>query len=297
MALTAKHREPELEVVSLDDLNVDHSYQRPLSDGLVEKILADWDPIAADALTVSRRKRPSKTAVQEAGLRGDGSLWLVNGQHEAMAAKLAGESEMLAFVHEGMTVQEEADLRLKKNNRRSDTPMERFHAQIRKGVPETLAIVALLEKYETHPNRTANAHTGVNAVSTLEVLYRDDPEVFERTLRALKTAHGELKGDVVTATPLRGVHWFLKVHLAEYHWKSFIERMGQLGYDELKRRAMSHKSVARGADWLNYYRALVEMYNYKRPEHTRLELKTKYSGSISSHPSERALALGRKVPR
>ncbi len=262
----------EMEAVTIDDLMVDHRYQRALDQRLVEKILDQWDMVAADAIAVSRRK--------------NGDLYIVNGQHRAAAAKLAGETEILAFVYEGLNIKQEADLRLKSNNRRADTSQERFHAQVTKGDPESLAIVALLENYETWVNRTANSHTGVNCVSTLETLYRESPELLDRSLRTLKEAHGSLAAEVVTTPPLRAVFWFLKVHHGEYHYKSLVERMRESGTEELFRRARSHQAVAGGALWLNYYRALVEGYNHRRAQHTRLELKTKYSAALQPHSWE-----------
>src|SRR5262252_187429 len=116
----------QLEVIRIEGLKVDRRYQRPLDQKLVERILANFEFAAMDAIRVSRRK--------------NGSEYIVNGQHSTAAAQLAGETEVLAFVYTGLSVQEEADLRLKANNRRSDTALERFHGQLTAKVPESLAI-------------------------------------------------------------------------------------------------------------------------------------------------------------
>ena len=262
-------RRRQLEVVTIDDLNVDHSYQRALNQNLVERILAQWDMVAADAITVSRRK--------------NGKLYIVNGQHRAAAAKLAGETEILAFVYDGLTRAEEADLRLKANNRRSDNQLERFQAQLTQGNKESKAIKALLAEFDTMINRTANKHTGINCVACIESLYRLDAVALRRTLQALHEAHGDLRGDSVTVPPLRGTFWFI-THHHDYKWRELIDRLDKAGVDDLLRRGRSHQSVQGGPLWLNYYRAIVEAYNYRRTEEKRLETITKFWGI----PGERA---------
>lgn len=253
----------DLQVVAIDDLHVDHAYQRELNQNLVEEILRDWDMVAADAITVSKRS--------------NGRLFIVNGQHRAAAAKLAGETELLAFVYEGLTRAKEADLRLKANNRRGDTSLERFHAQLTAGRRESRAIVALLDEFGTSINRVSSIHKGVNCVSAVEKMYREDPEMLRRTLRLVTEAFGVVAGVQATDAVLRGTFWFLKVHDGDYHLPSLRERLHTQGPEDLLRKARSHHAVAGGAGWLNYYRAVVEAYNHRRMEHTRLEVRTKYA--------------------
>jgi hypothetical protein len=260
-------RQRQLQVVTIDDLKVDHTYQRELNQGLVEKILdgrgGGYDLVAADVITASRRST--------------GELFIINGQHRAAAAKLSGETEMLAFVYEGLTVKQEADMRLKSNTRRGDSSLERFWAQVAAGDEESLGLKDLVEQVGGKINRTPNGHSGINAVSALENMYAENPDLLTWMLQAIEQAYGSLDGDNVTVPHLRGFYWFLKVHEGEYHWKSLIERAGQHGPEDLLRKARSHKAVAGGADWLNVYRALLEVYNHRRMEHTRLQQKVKFS--------------------
>lgn len=275
MSITAsKKTEREVEIVLLDDLGVDLTYQRPLDQRLVEAILREYDPIAADPLTISKRR--------------DGSLWIVNGQHEAAAAKLAGETEMLAFVYEGLTVRQEADLRLKKNNRRADTPLERFHAQVVAGNEESLAIQALLEQFGTVVNRTNSRWNGINAVAVIERLYRwDDGITLGRTLQMIRDGFGELHGEAVTGTVLQAVAWFLSNHPNATQYKDMLKRMQTYGVDDLQRKARSHKAVAGGSMWLNFYRAMVEVYNHRRGEAARIIPVYKYTrGQTGGSPSD-----------
>jgi hypothetical protein len=262
VALSDGDRRRELEIVRIDDLDVDHRYQRTLNQRLVEEIVEDWDKVDTDVLTVSRRK--------------NGKLFLVNGQHRAAAAKLKGETEMLAFVYDGLTVRQEADLRLKSNHGRADTSLERFWARVTAGRKESKDIVKLMEEFGTHVNKTPNQHTGVNCISAVEALFREDEELLRQTLHAIREAHVEIGGEAAKVPVLRGTYWFLKVHAGDYHLRSLIERMRLHGPEDLMRKARAFKAINGGPDWINYYRSLLEAYNYRRAEHTRLEMRTKY---------------------
>jgi ParB-like chromosome segregation protein Spo0J len=260
-------RQRKLEVVRIDDLRVDHRYQRELNQALVERILdgrgGGYDLVAADVITVA--KRPN------------GELFIVNGQHRAAAAKIAGEAEMLAFVYDGLSIEQEADLRLKSNTRRSDTSLERFWGMVAAGDQEAIGLRDLIETAGGKINRTPNSHTGINAIAALESMYADDQELLTWTLQAITEAYGSLDGENVMVPQLRGLYWFLKVHEGEYNWRTLIERAKQHGPEDLMRKSRAHRAVSGGADWLNVYRALLEVYNHRRMEHTRLQQKVKFS--------------------
>lgn len=285
-----KRREPG--IVAIAELNVDHGYQRQLSQKLVEEILADYDPVAADEVTVSVRKAPSKRTIAEQNLKGDGTLWCVNGQHVAAATALYERSQgneelILAMFHYGLTPQDEADLRLKKNHRRPDTALEKFYGEIGTGPKHpagkrAAAIVALLETFDTYVNRVPNKHSGMNCVAVLQRLYAADETraasglapVLHRTLKFLQEAHGEIKGDAALGAVVEGTYWFQAQHDGEFKWRDFVLRARRSGVEGLLRRAATHKASAGGSAWINYYRAMVEEYNRGRRESGRLVLQT-----------------------
>jgi Family of unknown function (DUF6551) len=257
----------ELEIVQIAELQVDRSYQRDLNQNLVEKILRDWQMIATDAITVSRRT--------------DGSLWIVNGQHRAAAAALANETEMIAFVYEGLTVAEEAALRLKANNNRQDTAQERFHGQLTSGNEESLAILRLAEEFGSTVNRSPNKHSGINCVSALEMVFRLDGGLTLRQVFALlRDANIRLAGETATEPVLRGLAWFLRQHSHEYERNHLRKRLEVVGINDLLQRARAHQNSLRGSMWVNFYRAVVEVYNYRRSEANRLEWHTSHRKTI-----------------
>ncbi len=268
----------ELEVLTIDDLQVDFRYQRELNQNLVEKILAEWSFLASEVLTISARKISRQEGYE---------YYIVNGQHRAAAAKLAGETEILAFVYYGLTIDEEADLRLKTNNRRSDTPQERFYAQLTAGKEESLAIQALCTEFGTKINRTANKWTGINCISAMESLYRVDGGLLLRqTLKFLQDAHGEILNTVATEPVIRGTAWFIRQHSAEYNRADAKSRMARIGADSILLKARAHQQAMGGSMWVNYYRAMVETYNHRRAEHNRLEWRTQHKHVVDKNDSQ-----------
>lgn len=90
---------PYVAVVQIDDLFVDHSYQRPLDMSRARRMAAAWDPRLLGLLDVADRgaEAPSRYAV-------------VNGQHRLAAGVRAGLSHFACNVHEGLDLAGEATL-------------------------------------------------------------------------------------------------------------------------------------------------------------------------------------------
>jgi hypothetical protein len=79
---------------------------------------------------------------------------------------------------------------------------------------------------------------------------------------------------------LKAVCWFLAQHVdsREATYDGFVERLGQYGPEDIRRKAVSHKAANGGAAWVNFYRAIVEAWNYRRSKNL---LRWKTIGSIS----------------
>lgn len=246
-----------IDVVLLDDLNVDFTYQRSLDHALINQIAKEWDMAAAGTIKVGRRD--------------DGSLWIVDGQHRAMGAKLAGETHILVQIIPDLNRVMEAEQRLKGNTRRSDTAQEKFRAKVAAERPEALAIQQLLKGFDTTVNFTQNIHTGLNCVSTVETLYRIDGGVMlTRVLEVVKDSFDIIGSKQAGVAPLKAIAWFLDHHANEYNRNRLCERMRAEGVDAWDRKARSHRAAQGGALWVNYYRALVELYNHRLPEEKKL---------------------------
>lgn len=278
------------EILLIDSINVDGSYQRDLRHDLVNTIGKGWDIVKAGEILVSARA--------------DGTLWCVDGQHRMAGAQLAGETEIFAHVIHGLTQEQEAELRLARNDRKSDTIAEKFRARLVMGDQTAHQILELVKQQGTEINLVPNSYHGINAIATVEVLYKiDETGVWlSRTLRVIREAFSngadedrfiaegidpQMTPETCSTSMLKSVCWFLSQHVdaREVGEAEFIKRMSSMGTEDLRRKAVSHKSANGGALWVNYYRGLVEIWNFRRTEKQKIKWKT--TGSIltlgSSH--------------
>lgn len=253
-----------MEVLPIALLKVDHAYQRDLSMALVQKIARNYDLSAAGPIVVSKRT--------------NGEYFIVNGQHRAAGAQMAGETEILAQVVHGLSAEQEAELRLKGNTRRSDSSFERFRAQRAAGHADTLAIDSIVEGLGSKVNSWSDQKHGINSIATLEWLYgRDGGLVLVRVLELARDAYGELNGQAAAVATLKGLAWLLDRHTlgaGELNRQRLVDRLGAEGIEELYRRTRSHQANLGGARWMNLYRAAIEMYNEGLPENKRIHWRT-----------------------
>jgi hypothetical protein len=254
------------EVVTIAAINVDEDYQRVLRHSFVNMIARNYDIVKAGPILVNERD--------------DGTLWCVDGQHRMAGALQAGEEEIFAHVTHGLSKEEEAELRLARNDRKSDNVYEKFRTRLVMGDEKAHAMVALVEQHGTRLNLSVNTHTGINALVTCEVLYdagAGQGVWLGRVLHFLnETFDGNLGGSNVSANMLKSVAWFIDRHAwqGEARLKDLQERVTRLGMEDIDRKARAHKAINGGSDWLNYYRTLVETYNWKRSDKGKLEAKT-----------------------
>jgi hypothetical protein len=268
------HARSKIQQANVDEVKVDRSYQRDVSESLVDEIARDWDEVASELVLYSDRgeRKPAS----------DGGLWIINGQHRTAAAQKLGMKKIWARVVDLSDVDDpgavEADLRLKTNKRIGDQPVQRFKAQLRAGNPESIAIRDILARYDTQINEVPVLDSGINAVTALERVYRiDDGKLLNTTMQTIHTAYGTAGGEAFSASLLKGLAWFLQRHYIEADMTRVIEKMQQVGPAALGNRARTIQATMGSALWTNYYRALVEMYNEKLGKKSRLDWKLRGS--------------------
>lgn len=258
------------EVLAIDAIQIDADYQRDLRHDLIDKIAREYDVVKAGPILVSQRD--------------DGSLWCVDGQHRMIGAERAGETEVFANVVHGLSQEQEAALRLARNDRRADSIYEKFRTRLVMGDDVAHRIVEIVRQNNTDVNLVPNATHGINALATLELLYEIDGTGtwLGRVLRAAREAFGadEMNPETCSASMLKAIAWFLAQHVdsKEAPYEEFVARLGQNGPEDIRRKAVSHKAANGGAIWINFYRAVVEAWNYRRSKNM---LRWKTIGSLS----------------
>jgi hypothetical protein len=253
--------EPKDQVVAVADLNhIDRDdYQRKMKLPFVEEIARDWDLVLADYILVSRR--------------GDGSLWVIDGQHRVAAATLAGETMMLARVFDGLTIEQEADMFYTHAvGRRGINSLEKFHSGVSAKYPDKVEIAEIVERVGARVNRSPNAASGINSPSTLEKVVRfGGPQLLERALRFIDEVSDDgIKGVWAEGPTVAGITFMLGLYgddLDEKHLKKRLKRKGPEGLKDDARgyEARMTREAAR-------FQAMVDTYNHRISEDRKLEL-------------------------
>lgn len=187
-------------LISLDAISYDPRVQR--REGIDERrastIAAEWNPGAAGVLNIS--KRP------------DGCMVIVDGAHRWKAGQILGIKEMLAIVHEGLSIQQEAALFLLLNTFKAPSAISRFLAQVVKGEKAALEIARLIESHGWRIQTSADPGC-ITAVSALEAIYTsasgvlasgEHPDVLDWVLE-VTTAAWEHDPTSVNNAVLRGL--------------------------------------------------------------------------------------------
>lgn len=105
--------------INLKDLKIDPSYQRAPDERRIRKIASNWDDLKANLVHVSHRP--------------DG-YYVIDGNHTRLACERAGHTDILCRVHEGLTINDEAQLFVELNmNNKKPTFAELLKARAEAG--------------------------------------------------------------------------------------------------------------------------------------------------------------------
>lgn len=274
------HAKSTIRTIKLADLKVDRSYQRDPSQSLVDKIASEWDEVASELLLVSDRGEGREELWVEKG-----RFYIVNGQHRSLAAAKKSIKQLSARV---IDLSEHPDpaaveslFRLRTNVRMGDKPAERFKAQVRAGDPKSLAIVQILARFDTEINENPTTDAGINAVASVEKLYDvEEGKLLVETLQLLKDIYGVVGGKSSSAPTMVGLAWFILKHAGESNRTRLVEQLKGVGHAALDRRARTIGSTMGGTLWMNYYRAVVDFYNDRLADKSRLEWRTRGATSF-----------------
>jgi hypothetical protein len=254
------------EVVRLELTFVDGLYQRPLT-SLAEQIGENFDELLVQTLTLSERSGEKKTAPRGPN---DEPFAVVDGQTRRAGALTFGVVELPALVYMGLTRADEASLfsRLQRNRRNMMTH-ERFRAALVAGEPEAKGIAAILKRfgYQVGP-RGAESRKTIQAVAALEVLYRRDPLLLEKTIRVIDAGWGQHPrlNEVFSAEMIRGVGRVLADPKTNVDEGQLIARMQMNDPIRVKMNADHLRAGSSGSGSAAVFmaQAIMGVYNSKR---------------------------------
>src|SRR5215831_8699740 len=253
-------RKPKMEAVTIKNLDTD-LYQRTLNMDFVGNIAAEWDIAKAGLIVVSRRS--------------NGKEYVIDGQHRVAAALRAKETEILAQVFEGLSLKQEAELRLAANHRKAEPIHERFKARIVAEDPIALGILKAIE--DSGGEIRLSSYSGRDhfvALAAAEKLYNHDGtgKHLRLVLHVLGEAFGVATSENASGAMLQAIGYLLILH-PEADLDRLIEKLKEEGPIAMNRRASGHRALFGGSQWINWYRAATEVYNHRLGASKRLEWK------------------------
>lgn len=173
-------RAARLRWVRLGDIRINPLAQREFRQHWADSILAKFDPDRMQPHHVNQR---------------DGHWYCVDGQHSFDAEKRwLGEGwedqQSQCWTYEGLTSEEEADLYLYLNNRKSPDVFSSFRIAVHAGREVQCDIDRVVRAQELVISRD-NIDGAIGAVGTLERVYaRSGPGVLARALGIIRDAYG-----------------------------------------------------------------------------------------------------------
>jgi hypothetical protein len=187
------------EIVPLEDLRVDESYQRPLT-SFWREVSEDFNPALVGTLIVSERKNGSKVII-------DGQT-----RWEAMRARELPGAPCLIYtgLNKAQEAQLFADLQTKRRGMRT---YDRFRAQLVAKNPTAMEISSIVEGrgFQLSVNETPDT---LKAIAAIEHLYRISPEHLGEVLDLVREVWGVPAGkgthDGVSSAVLRGLSHFTR---------------------------------------------------------------------------------------
>ena len=158
--------QPELKMVSIDQINIDSAYQRTLNVSRVDRVGKRYSQGAVKAVSLSRRA--------------DGSLWVYDGQHTLALAVQNGATQIPAVIVDGDQKQEAQWFNLingagvaKANVR------DRHRAALAADDPVAQGVQALLNQYSVVESKHTHAgHT--TAIGSITGWFKSDLPRLER---------------------------------------------------------------------------------------------------------------------
>lgn len=169
--------------LTVDQLRVDPSVQRPLDVKRANKIAAELNPAAIGMVCVSARD--------------DNDYVVIDGQHRVEALRIAGMSDdkIPCEVYTGLSRSEEAAMFRLRNNTKEVTRLDKFRVRLVEGDESALKIMNILHEHDWYlPGQEGPAKGRFLAVAAIERIFNADPDsdpnAAERAIFTVTSAWG-----------------------------------------------------------------------------------------------------------
>lgn len=257
----------------VDEIFADPTYQRTLDVPRARKMCGIWDHRLAGILEVS--DRGEHVAPRYA---------IIDGQHRWAAAKFLNDPPVLvANVHEGLTVADEADLFDKLNRQRKKVNIwEQWRARRAAGDEQVIAIEKVMTKYGLVVD-SAPRDGAVGCVGTLEKIEQIDIALLDETLGFITDIY-QKRREALDAPIIHG----LALIFDRLRDQLDYERLGDALLDvmprQLKTQAVALRDMQSGT--LTVLTAIVIMNLYNKKPGRKIDVSNKTFGGPGrgAHP-------------
>ena len=249
------------ELIPLEELFVDATYQRPLS-SFAERIKTNYNPAMVGTLVVSERTDRRRRA----------NYAVVDGQTRMYGMQENDETVAPCLVYEDLSPADEARLFADlQTQRRGMATFLRFRAALIAGDEEAQMIAAIARA--AHMKVAGDGdNSGIRSIAALEWLYRRDPELLKRVLDIIRAAWPNEGVPEGSTTPdprtrgeiLKGVGRFIRE--GDVNDDRLIQRLASVKPSQLRHRANAlREGSGSSGSWDRYImEALIGVYATKR---------------------------------
>ena len=238
-------------------LNIDNSYQKPLSAAHVKKITKDFDPMGVGQIHVSKRS--------------DGTYYVFDGQHRVAAFRKLGFNDIDCIVYEGLTLEEESKGYVYYNNTMKQTRLQKFKAELLAGVPESLDINAVIRSVGLEVDTEGNG-APIKAIGAVRAVYaKYGANDLREVLHILHEAFGTNK-KAYQSYVIAGIHSFVATYRDDerYDQEWLINRLKKFGVNDLLAESFKYSRSHGCSKKEGVELATVYFYNWNKSRENKL---------------------------
>lgn len=236
------------QVVSVDELRIG-KYQRSVKMQKVKLMAKDFDKNLLGTITVSSR---------------DGRLYVIDGQHRVVLARIKGLKDLMALVYEGLTYEEEAEYFNKLNGANGEqTRLVRadiFNANVEAKEETSVKIKEIIEGLGLKISKASADNTIVALNSVLKVYKKHGDNHFKNTLNLIKNTWS---GESISFNNLliTGTAEFLNIYGSDINFSEdiFEKQLSKITPVKILREAKSDMTT--NSNNVRVMNALLKYYN------------------------------------
>lgn len=169
----------QIKNLPISSLFVDERAQRAEIGPHLRRLIANFDPAQLGVLTVSTRP--------------GGRFHLIDGQHRWLAARECGLTDLKVKceVHQGLSLQDEADLFIARNAQRAVSAIDKYQVGLVAKDTECVGVQSVLDRFGYRVAAGTGAET-ISCPDTIRRVYRkDDGETLGDVLAVARSAWGD----------------------------------------------------------------------------------------------------------